>query len=74
MDNIKKNNDSFTVTGNWQQQSRILKETFPNLTDSDLKFEIGRERNLLSRIQNRLGKKRDEVIELLRGGHIPLAI
>jgi uncharacterized protein YjbJ (UPF0337 family) len=73
MDNTKKSNESFTVTGNWEKQSKTLKETFPKLTDSDLKFETGKERNLLSRIQTRLGKKRDEVIELLRSGHVPLA-
>lgn len=69
-----KNKEPFTVTGDWVKQSKTLKETFPKLTDSDLKFETGKEQDLLSRIQSRLGKKRDEVIELLRVGQAPDAI
>jgi YD repeat-containing protein len=70
----KKNNDNFTITGDWDKQSKILRETFTNLTDSDLKFETGKENDLLTRIQSRLGKKRYEVIELLRVGYVPIAI
>jgi uncharacterized protein YjbJ (UPF0337 family) len=69
-----KGNEGFTITGDWARQSKTLKETFTTLTDADLNFENGKENDLLSRIQTRLGKKRDEVIELLRGGHVPAAI
>jgi len=71
---IIKNDGAFTITGDWIKQSRALKETFPTLTDSDLKFEPGKENSLLSRIQTRLDKKRDEVIELLKSGHVPIGL
>ena len=67
---IKKNNETFTVTGDWTKQSAQLKKEFSQLTDSDLKFEKGKEHDLLSRLQTRLGKKRTEVIELLKGGQV----
>ena len=54
------------VTGNWKFQLKALKVKFPELTDSDLKFEPGRESALLSRIRIRLKKKRQEVINMLR--------
>ena len=66
MDNLKKStSELFKVTGNWELQSKALKVKFPKLTDSDLKFETGRESALLSRIRIRLKKKRQEVINML---------
>jgi uncharacterized protein YjbJ (UPF0337 family) len=67
----KKNKESFTLTGDWTKQSAELKKTFSQLTEADLKFETGKEQDLLARIQSRLGKKREEVIELLVGGLAP---
>jgi hypothetical protein len=66
--------DNLTVTGDWAKQSKTLKETFTSLTDADLNFVIGKENDLLSRLQSRLGKKRNDVIELLRVGHVPTTI
>jgi hypothetical protein len=43
-----------------------LKEKFPQLTDSDLKFERGREDDLIKRMELRLHKKREEVINIIR--------
>ena len=46
-------------------KSKKLKEKYPQLTDSDLKFEPGKESELLSRLESRLKKTREEVIELI---------
>jgi uncharacterized protein YjbJ (UPF0337 family) len=61
----KKNGETFKITGNWNSQSKQLKEKFPQLTDSDLKFETGKEEELLSRLQTKLNKKREEVIDII---------
>jgi uncharacterized protein YjbJ (UPF0337 family) len=75
IDNTNKHNtESFTVTGDWAKQTSQLKETFPQLTDADLTFETGREHDLLTRVQDRLRKNRDEVIDLLRRGHVPATL
>lgn len=69
MENSNKSaNGDFKVSGNWEQQSNLLKEKFPQLTVSDLKFEEGKENELLTRVQQRLNKGRDEVINILRKG------
>lgn len=56
----------FTIKGDWNIQSKRLKEKFTQLTDEDLKFEKGQEEELLMRIEKRLKKKRDEVILLIK--------
>jgi hypothetical protein len=64
----KKVTDPFRITGNWNEQSKHLKAKFSQLTDADLKFETGKEEDLLKRIETRLNKKRDEVINIIRKG------
>jgi hypothetical protein len=61
--------ETFKVTGNWVEQSKQLKAKFPQLTDADLKFEAGKESEMLSRVETCLGKKRAEVIELIKNSH-----
>ena len=57
---------TFKVTGDWASQSKQLKEKFAQLTDSDLKFEAGKEHELLGRLETKLNKKRDEVINIIK--------
>jgi hypothetical protein len=58
----------FKMTENWDAQSKKLQEKYPKLTDADLKFETGKEEELLKRVETRLDKKRDEVIAILVDG------
>lgn len=64
----RKNNPAvpFRITGNWSLQSKRLKEMYSQLSEADLKFENGKEDELLLRLGKRLGKSRDEVINLIR--------
>ena len=64
--NQNKNSETFKITGNWDVQSKQLQEKFSQLTDADLKFETGKENELLSRVETRLNKKRDEVINIIK--------
>jgi uncharacterized protein YjbJ (UPF0337 family) len=63
--NQGKSKEAFKVTGNWENQSKELKGKFSQLTDSDLKFESGKENELLERVEKRLNKKREEVINII---------
>lgn len=63
MDNNKKN-DGFKIT-NWDESSKKLKEQFSQLTDADLKFEPGKEDDLLNRIEKRINKKQPEIINII---------
>lgn len=66
--NQNNGNQTFTVKGDWTEQSKLLKEKFPSLTDADLKFEEGKENDLLARVESRLNKKREEVINIIKKG------
>jgi hypothetical protein len=62
----KASGEPFQMLGNWDVQSLRLKRTFAQLTDADLKFELGKENELLTRVGTRLNKKREEVISILK--------
>lgn len=57
--------ESFRISGDWDLQSKLLRRRFPQLTPSDLEFERNKENDLLKRIENRLNKKRAEVIDII---------
>lgn len=63
--NTGRNAEPFKITGNWGKQSSQLKEKYNQLTDSDLKFEPGKENQLLDQIGTKLNKSRDEVIDII---------
>jgi hypothetical protein len=60
--------ESFKIKGNWATQSKELKGKFSQLTDEDLKFETGKENDLLKRVETRLNKNREEVINIIKKG------
>jgi uncharacterized protein YjbJ (UPF0337 family) len=58
--------ENYQVTGDWGRQSSLLQEKFPELTDDDLEFEEGKEDELIRRLEVRLNKKHDEVVNIIR--------
>jgi hypothetical protein len=66
----KKTEVPFAITGDWALRSGELKREFPELSDSDLLFEKGREQELVNRIATRLQKNQEEVISILKRGRL----
>lgn len=62
--------ETFKIVGNWKTLSKRLNAKFAQLTESDLKFETGKEEDLIKRIETRLHKKREEVIQLLNAAQL----
>lgn len=58
----------FIIDGDWAVQAKLLREKYPQLTSADLKFEVGKESELLKRIRTRLNKKREETINIIKKG------
>lgn len=58
--------EPFKITGNWKEQSNQLKNKYVQLTDEDLKFEEGKENDLLKRVETRLNKNRQEVVNIIK--------
>lgn len=63
--NTEKKPETFKITGDWSKQATELKEKYSQLTDADLKFEAGKENELLGRVETKLNKKREEVINII---------
>jgi uncharacterized protein YjbJ (UPF0337 family) len=49
------------LKGNWNEIKGKLKQKYGQLTDDDLTFAEGKDDELLGRLQQRLGKTKDEI-------------
>ncbi|MFB6343579.1 CsbD family protein [Saccharicrinis sp. FJH2] len=55
--------NKFEIKGNWNQVKGYLKEKYGDLTNDDLAYVEGKEDQLLGRLQKRIGKSKEELIE-----------
>ena len=53
------------IKGNWNQMKGKLKQEYGQLTDNDLAYEEGKEDELVGRLQERLGKTKSEVKDMI---------
>ncbi len=49
------------IKGNWNELKGKIKQKYADLTDDDLLYEEGKEDELYGRIQQKVGKSKDEV-------------
>jgi uncharacterized protein YjbJ (UPF0337 family) len=54
------------IKGNWNVVKGKLKQKYGQLTDDDLAYVEGKENELTGRIQNRLGKTKEDVEKMLK--------
>jgi len=57
--------ETMKLKGNWNELKGKLKQKFADLTDNDLLYEEGREDELYGRLQQKLGKSKDEVRKMI---------
>jgi uncharacterized protein YjbJ (UPF0337 family) len=53
--------DNLIVKGSWNELKGKLKQAYGNLTDDDLRYEEGKEDELLGRLQKKTGKTKDDL-------------
>ena len=53
------------LKGKWNEVKAKLKQAFADLTDDDLLYEEGKEDELYGRIQQKVGKTKDEVKKMI---------
>lgn len=58
--------DKLTLKGNWNELKGKMKQADGRLTDDDLRYEEGKDDETIGRIQQRLGKTKDEVVDWIR--------
>ncbi len=49
------------IKGNWNELKGKLKQQYADLTDDDLLYVEGKEEELLGKLQQKLGKTREEI-------------
>ncbi|MCX6150301.1 MAG: CsbD family protein [Ignavibacteriales bacterium] len=57
--------NSMIIKGNWKEVAGKLKQQFANLTDDDLLYQEGKEEELLGKLQNKLGKTKEELHKII---------
>jgi uncharacterized protein YjbJ (UPF0337 family) len=57
--------DKLVIKGNWNIIKGKIKEQYGNLTDNDLAYIEGKSEELIGRLQSKLGKSREKVIEII---------
>jgi uncharacterized protein YjbJ (UPF0337 family) len=51
------------LKGDWNQTKGKIKQAYGDLTDDDLKYEEGKDDELVGRLQKKIGKTKDEVVK-----------
>lgn len=58
--------DRLEFKGKWNEWKGKIKQANADLTDDDLKYEEGKDDETIGKIQQKLGKTREEVIHWLK--------
>ncbi len=54
------------LNGAWNEIKGKAKKQYANLTDDDLKYEEGKDDELVGRLQKKLGKTKEEVVSWIQ--------
>jgi uncharacterized protein YjbJ (UPF0337 family) len=60
------NSTELKLKGNWNTIKGKIKQQYAHLSDDDLKYEEGKDDELVGRLQNKIGKTKEEVIEWIQ--------
>ena len=60
-----KNTTPAPAKGNWNDQKTKLKAKFSTLTDADLRYEEGKKDEMLTKVQTKLGKTKEELQSII---------
>jgi hypothetical protein len=53
------------VIGYWEKKKDKLKEKFPIITDEDLRYREGKEKEMIEMLGNKLGKSKQELLNII---------
>ena len=55
------------LKGNWDEVKGKAKQEYADLTDDDLLYEDGKDDELIGRLQQKIGKTKEQVIDWIQG-------
>jgi len=53
------------VVGYWSDKKEKLKQKFPNITDEDLSYNEGKEKEMMEILGYKLGKSKQELLQII---------
>lgn len=53
------------IVGYWSEKKEKLKQKFPNITDEDLSYREGKEREMMEILGYKLGKSKQELLQII---------
>ena len=53
------------IIGYWDKKKEKLKERFPVITDEDLRYREGKEKEMIEMLGNKLGKSKQELLNII---------
>jgi uncharacterized protein YjbJ (UPF0337 family) len=56
---------STNVIGYWDKKKEKLKDKFPVITDEDLRYNEGKEKEMIEMLGNKLGKSKLELLNII---------
>ncbi len=56
---------NINITGYWDKKKPKLKEKFPVITDDDLRYREGKEKEMIEMLGNKLGKSKQELLTII---------
>jgi uncharacterized protein YjbJ (UPF0337 family) len=59
--------DELELRGRWNELKGKAKQAHGDLTDDDVRWEEGKDDEFFGRMQQKLGKTKDEVVHWIRG-------
>jgi uncharacterized protein YjbJ (UPF0337 family) len=59
--------DELELRGRWNELKGKAKQAHGDLTDDDVRWEEGKNEEFFGRLQTKLGKTKDEVVDWIRG-------
>ncbi len=59
--------DHLEAKGRWNELKGKAKQAHGDLTDDDVRWEEGKDDEFFGRMQTKLGKTKDEVVQWIRG-------
>ena len=57
--------EKLSIKGNWNELAGKLRQKYADLTEDDLLLKEGKEEELLGRLQQKLGKTKEEIHKLI---------
>ncbi|MCE3260270.1 MAG: CsbD family protein [Bacteroidetes bacterium] len=54
------------LRGNWNEIKGKIKQEYADVTDDDLKYDEGKDDELIGRLQKKIGKTKEEIIDWIQ--------